>query len=44
MADYLIEQGEDLWFDHLAGHPNYDGHCPYCEPDPPEPKKRTRSK
>ena len=34
MADEWDESGEDLWFDHLSGHPNgFDGYCPYCEED-----------
>ena len=34
MADYDIEQGEDMWFDHLAGHPQFPSdYCPYCEED-----------
>ena len=31
MADLDIEQGQDLWWDHQAGHPNFDVECPYCE-------------
>jgi len=32
MADYLIEQGEDMWFDHLSEHPHFPtDECPYCE-------------
>ena len=31
IADYDIEQGEAMWFDHLAGHPNFPDECPYCE-------------
>jgi len=32
MADYDIEQGEALWFDHLAGHTQFPSDmCPYCE-------------
>ena len=31
MADYNIEQGLDLWLDHLAGHPVYPDQCIYCE-------------
>ena len=30
-ADYEIEQGLDLWVDHINGHPNYPDRCPYCE-------------
>jgi hypothetical protein len=31
-ADYLIEEQEDLYFDHLAGHVAFPAdHCPYCE-------------
>jgi len=34
IADYDIEQGMDMWLDHLAGHPNYPDVCPYCyEPE-----------
>ena len=31
MADYIIEQEQDFWFDHLAGHPNIPDECQYCE-------------
>ena len=31
MADCDIEQGETMWIDHLAGHPNIPDICPYCE-------------
>jgi len=31
MADYDIEQGQDMWWDHLAGHPQFPDICPYCE-------------
>jgi len=31
IADYLTENGMELWLDHLAGHPNYPDPCPYCE-------------
>ena len=31
MADYYTEQGEDMWFDHIAGHPRFPDMCPYCE-------------
>lgn len=31
-ADYLTEQGEDMWFDHLAGHLSFPPEdCPYCD-------------
>jgi len=31
MADYDIEQGENMWFDHLAEHPDFPDKCPYCK-------------
>jgi len=32
IADDLTEQGEDVWFDHLAGHTQFPSdYCPYCE-------------
>ena len=38
MADYLNEQGEDMWIDHINGHeafPRYyqyhSDDCPYCQ-------------
>jgi hypothetical protein len=31
MADLDIEEEQDLWWDHQAGHPNFDILCPYCE-------------
>lgn len=31
IADYDIEQGEELWWDHQQGHPNIEPtFCPYC--------------
>jgi hypothetical protein len=36
MADDLIEQGQELYWDHLAGHPRFDGPCPYCEDEDDE--------
>jgi len=43
IADYVNEQGEDLWFDHLAGHPNFPDICPYCE-DEYESEKKSEEK
>ena len=31
MADALTEDELELWFDHLAGHPNIPDGCLYCE-------------
>ena len=31
IADDLTESGELMWFDHLAGHPQFPDQCPYCE-------------
>lgn len=37
MADELTEQGETIWFDHLAGHPSFPSdYCPYCEEEEEE--------
>jgi hypothetical protein len=31
-ADYLTDDQENLYFDHLAGHPNFPcDYCPYCD-------------
>ncbi len=31
-ADNLTDDNEDLYFDHLAGHPAFPcDNCPYCE-------------
>ena len=38
MADWLIEQGEDEWFAHLANDCGQYGPCQYCE----EPKLKRR--
>ncbi len=40
MADHDLEQGMDLWFDHLAGHPSFPDRCPYCENEEKEIKKQ----
>jgi len=43
IADYLTEQGEDMWFDHLAGHTQFPSDdCPYCLED--EYKKEKKKK
>jgi hypothetical protein len=34
MADYYIEQGEDMWFAHLNGNCLQD--CIYCEEEDTE--------
>ncbi len=32
MADYDIEQGQEMWWDHLRGHDQFPSdECPYCE-------------
>lgn len=32
MADAMIEEGMDQWYDHLAGHVAFPAdNCPYCE-------------
>ncbi len=31
MADYDIEQGQNMWWDHQAGHSNFPDECPYCQ-------------
>ncbi len=31
IADMLTENGEAMWFDHLASHPDIPDMCPYCE-------------
>jgi len=41
IADDLIEQGEDMYFDHLAGYPNFPDRCPYCEEEEEPPKGGT---
>jgi hypothetical protein len=43
MADYDIEQGEDMWFDHLHDHPRFDGFCPYCYEEELKNKKRKQN-
>ena len=30
MADYLTEQGEDMWFAHLNGECDREEECQYC--------------
>jgi len=40
MADYLIEQGEDAYFAHLAGDCDQQCPCQYCAED--ERKKQNR--
>lgn len=34
MADWDVEQGEEQYYDHLAGHKKFPAdYCPYCEED-----------
>ena len=40
MADYDIEQGQEMWWDHLAGHPNIPDECPYCEDEYKKEQKK----
>ena len=38
-ADYLTDDQEDLYFDHLAGHVAFPcDYCPYCEEGPIKPE------
>jgi len=42
-ADYLTEDQEDLYFDHLAGHIAFPcNYCPYCEEEYKAEKKKEK--
>jgi len=43
MADYDIEQGENMWFDHLAGHPDFPDECPYCKEEHEKEQKNEKN-
>ena len=42
MADYLTEQENDMYMDHVAGHPAFetDG-CPYCDEEDRDENSKT---
>jgi len=42
-ADYLTDEQEDLYFDHLAGHPMFPcDSCPYCDSEFEAEKKKNK--
>ena len=41
MADWINEQGEDDYYDHLNGHKNFPAdNCPYCNEEEKKGKKK----